>query len=404
MTPPLDKSRPVAVSFDDVYVVFGDDGDGTALQMAQDGVGRDDVMDASSANVALSGVSFDVYEGEFFCVMGLSGCGKSTLVRCVNRLVNPSSGTVTVNGSDITGMSKGELKEARRTQFAMVFQGYGLMPHRTVLENVAWGLRLNQVPKEDRQDRAAEVLRNVGLAQWADSYPSGLSGGMKQRVGIARAMAMDTPILLMDEPFSEIDPILRRTLQKEIKDLHQTVNKTIIFITHKTNEALMLADRMAVMRDGKVVQVDEPHYLAMHPADDYVREFILEVREEDILTAELLMNRRIFSVQEDVMASAVRDLMEQRGVEHALVVNEVGVYAGTATVASVDAALATMDVPITDTALMLEPVVRPAMDMATLLRRAVMAHASLPVVGPTGVLAGEITLESLSEASRRSED
>ena len=404
MRPSLNTNRPVAVSFDDVYVVFGDDKDGTALQLARDGASHEEVMDSKSANVALSGVSFDVYEGEFFCVMGLSGSGKSTLVRCVNRLVNPSSGTVMVNGADITAMSKGELKEARRTQFAMVFQGYGLMPHRTVLENVAWGLKLNQVPKDERRERAAEVLRNVGLAQWADYYPSGLSGGMKQRVGIARAMAMDTPILLMDEPFSEIDPILRRALQKEIKDLHQTVNKTVIFITHNTNEALMLADRMAVMRDGKVVQIDEPHYLAMHPVDDYVREFILEVREEDIVTAELIMNRRIFSVRVDVMASLVSELMEQRGVEHVLVVNDVGVYVGTATMASINAALESRDVPVTDTALMLEPVVRPAMDMATMLRRAVLAHASLPVVGPTGVLAGEIGLEILLEASTRSED
>ena len=402
LTPNTD--RPVAVSFDDVYVTFGDDGDGTALQHSKDGQSRSEIMDSLGVTIALAGVSFDVYEGEFFCVMGLSGSGKSTLVRCVNRLVNPSHGKITVNGSEITAMTKDELKEARRTQFAMVFQGYGLMPHRTVLENVAWGLRLNKVPKEDRQEKAAEVLRNVGLEQWSGAYPSGLSGGMKQRVGIARAMAMDTPILLMDEPFSEIDPILRRTLQKEIKDLHQTVNKTIIFITHNTNEALMLADRMAVMRDGKVVQIDEPHYLAMHPADDYVRDFILEVREEDILTAELIMNRRIFTVREDVMASTALELMAARGTDHALVVNEVGVYVGTATVASVEAALNNMDVPVTDTALLLDPVVRPAMDMATLLRRAVLAHASLPVVGPTGVVGGEITLEALAEASSGDKD
>ena len=399
MTLTPNNSRRVAVSFDDVYVIFGDDSDGTALQHSKDGSSRDEIMDSLGVTIALAGVSFDVYEGEFFCVMGLSGSGKSTLVRCVNRLVNTSHGSITVNGSEITAMSKDELKEARRTQFAMVFQGYGLMPHRTVLENVAWGLRLNKVPKEDRQEKAAEVLRNVGLEQWAGSYPSGLSGGMKQRVGIARAMAMDTPILLMDEPFSEIDPIRRRTLQRELKDLHQTVNKTIIFITHNTNEALMLADRMAVMRDGKVVQIDEPHHLAMHPADDYVRDFILEVREEDILTAEAIMNRRIFTVREDVMASTAMELMEARGTDHALVVNEVGVYVGTATNTSIEAALTTRDVQVTDTALLLDPVVRPAMDMATLLRRAVLAHASLPVVGPTGVVGGEITLERLAEVS-----
>lgn len=399
MTLTPNNGRRVAVSFDDVYVIFGDDSDGTALQHSKDGLSRDEIMDSLGVTIALAGVSFDVYEGEFFCVMGLSGSGKSTLVRCVNRLVNTSHGSITVNGSEITAMSKDELKEARRTQFAMVFQGYGLMPHRTVLENVAWGLRLNKVPKEDRQEKAAEVLRNVGLEQWAGSYPSGLSGGMKQRVGIARAMAMDTPILLMDEPFSEIDPIRRRTLQRELKDLHQTVNKTIIFITHNTNEALMLADRMAVMRDGKVVQIDEPHHLAMHPADDYVRDFILEVREEDILTAEAIMNRRIFTVREDVMASTAMELMEARGTDHALVVNEVGVYVGTATNTSIEAALTTRDVQVTDTALLLDPVVRPAMDMATLLRRAVLAHASLPVVGPTGVVGGEITLERLAEVS-----
>ena len=174
MTLTPNNGRRVAVSFDDVYVIFGDDGNGTALQHSKDGLSRDEILDSLGVTIALAGVSFDVYEGEFFCVMGLSGSGKSTLVRCVNRLVNPSHGSITVNGSEITAMTKDELKEARRTQFAMVFQGYGLMPHRTVLENVAWGLRLNKVPKEDRQEKAAEVLRNVGLEQWAGSYPSGL--------------------------------------------------------------------------------------------------------------------------------------------------------------------------------------------------------------------------------------
>ena len=403
MRTPLPTDTSVAVSFDDVYVVYGDDGDGTALRMIQDGASKEEVMNQTGAAIGLSGVSVDVYEGEFFCVMGLSGCGKTTLLRSINRLVTPDLGQVKVNGDDITTLTADELKEARRTQFAMVFQGYGLMPHRTVLENVAWGLKLNRVPKDERLDQAAEVLNSVGLAHWADAYPAGLSGGMKQRVGVARALAMDTPILLMDEPFSEIDPIQRRTLQQELVDLHKQFNKTVIFVTHNTNEAIMLADRMAVMRDGQVVQIDEPRYLASHPADDYVRDFILEVRQEDLLTAEEIMDRRIVTVREDAITSEVKGLLERRGTDHAIVVNEVGVYVGTATTQSIEAALINVDVQIKDTALILDPVVRADTDMQTLLRRAVLAHGSLPVTGVSGVVVGEITLESLAEISTRSE-
>lgn len=390
----------VAVSFRDVYVIFGDDVQQTGLQMARNGSTHEEILNATGAIAALSGITFDVHAGELFCVMGLSGSGKSSLVRCVNRLITPSHGSVFVNGADVTEMSQSELKEARRRQFAMVFQGYGLMPHRTVLENAAWGLRLNEVDKEERRARAWEALKNVGLERWADAYPSGLSGGMKQRVGIARALAMDTPIILMDEPFSEIDPIFRRTLQNDLLELHRSREKTIIFITHNTNEAIKLADRMAVIRDGKVIQIDEPHYLASHPVDDYVREFILEVHEEYQVTAASIMNRRVLMVREDVMAGVVQRLMRERGTQHALVVNVEGSYVGTATAASIEAALGLADVPVTDTALVLEPTVTSGTDLPTMERRAKLAIASLPVVGPAGGLAGEISLEKLAEVAR----
>lgn len=230
--------------------------------------------------VAVRNVSLEVNPGEVFIIMGLSGSGKSTLIRCLLRLVEPSNGQVVINGYDVTAMNKKELTEFRRHQVAMVFQHYGLLPHKSVVENVAFGLKLQGVPKEERRKRAMEALKTVGLEKWANYYPTSLSGGMRQRVGIARALVVESPVLLMDEPFSGLDPLIRREMQDELVRLQEEMHKTIFFVTHDLDEAMRLGDRMAVMRNGSIVQIGKPAEIFANPADDYVARFVQDKRDE----------------------------------------------------------------------------------------------------------------------------
>ena len=239
--------------------------------------------------VALQDVSFECNRGETFVIMGLSGSGKSTLVRCLIRLVEPTSGEINISGSNLVTMSDKQLADFRRHKIAMVFQHYGLMPHRTVIDNAAWGLETQGMDKASRYARVREVLELVGLAGWEDSYPRQLSGGMQQRVGLARALAVETDILLMDEPFSGLDPLIRRQMQDELLRLQSELHKTIIFITHDLNEALKLGDRIAILHDGKVAQIGSPEDIVLRPEDEYVGDFTQDVRAETILTAAKVM-------------------------------------------------------------------------------------------------------------------
>lgn len=229
---------------------------------------------AEGAVVAVRNVSFKVARGEVFVIMGLSGSGKSTLIRCLLRLVEPTAGRIRVGGEDVTSMDEHQLTRFRRTRVAMVFQHYGLLPHRTVLENVAFGLKLRGVGREEREAAARKAIEQVGLGGWEERYPADLSGGMQQRVGIARALVQNPELLLMDEPFSGLDPLIRREMQDELIRLQEELHKTIVFVTHDLNEALRLGDRMAVMQHGTFVQVGRPQEIIMHPANDYVRRFV----------------------------------------------------------------------------------------------------------------------------------
>jgi len=240
----------------------------------------DSLEESEESVVAVKDVSLDVNPGEVFIIMGLSGSGKSTLIRCLIRLVEPSYGTVRINGYDVTAMNKKELTEFRRHQVAMVFQHYGLLPHKSVAENVAFGLKLQGVPKNERIERAQEALKTVGLEKWANHFPAALSGGMRQRVGIARALVVESPVLLMDEPFSGLDPLIRREMQDELIRLQEEMHKTIFFVTHDLDEAMRLGDRMAVMRSGSIVQIGKPAEIFANPADDYVARFVQDKRDE----------------------------------------------------------------------------------------------------------------------------
>ncbi len=230
--------------------------------------------------VAIRGISFEVQRGEVFVVMGLSGSGKSTLIRSIIRLVTPTSGDILVDGNDVSKMGDRELVNFRRNHVAMVFQHYGLLPHRTVLQNVAFGLKLKDIPQKERLDRSMAALERVGLKGWDSYYPSSLSGGMRQRVGIARAIVMDAPILLMDEPFSGLDPLIRREMQDELVRLQEEMHKTIFFVTHDLDEAMRLGDRMAVMKNGEIVQLGHPSDVLANPADEYVSRFVQDKRDQ----------------------------------------------------------------------------------------------------------------------------
>ncbi len=239
--------------------------------------------------IGLQDVSFEVNRGETFVIMGLSGSGKSTMVRCLIRLIEPTAGDIIIDGNDITGMSDRELMEFRRGKIAMVFQHYGLQPHRNVLDNASWGLEVQGIGKQERYERTRAVLELVGLGGWEDAYPRQLSGGMQQRVGLARALSVDTDILLMDEPFSGLDPLIRRQMQDELLRLQTDLHKTIVFITHDLNEALKLGDRIAIMHDGQVAQIGSPEDIVLRPEDEYVGDFTQDVRLESVLTARKIM-------------------------------------------------------------------------------------------------------------------
>jgi glycine betaine/proline transport system ATP-binding protein len=239
--------------------------------------------------VAMREVSLDVAPGEVFVVMGLSGSGKSTLIRCITRLIEPTSGTVMLAGDDVTAASDDELLKIRRHKVSMVFQHFGLLPHRTLLDNVAFGLELRGVNKQERRKRAATTLELVGLPNMGDYKPHQLSGGQQQRVGLARALATDPDIMLFDEPFSALDPLIRREMQDEIIRLRREVRKTMVFITHDLSEALRLGDRIAIMRDGRFVQVGTPTEVVLEPADDYVANFVRDVPRSHVVPVDAVM-------------------------------------------------------------------------------------------------------------------
>jgi glycine betaine/proline transport system ATP-binding protein len=246
---------------------------------------RDELMERTGNVVAVGDASFEVAQGEIFVVMGLSGSGKSTLVRCLTRLIEPTAGQVRIAGTDVMDASHAELRELRRRRVSMVFQHFGLLPNRRVRDNVAYGLEIAGVGRRERTDRAEEVIDLVGLQGFGDSYPDELSGGMKQRVGLARALAADPEVLLLDEPFSALDPLIRAEMQTEVVRLQHQMDRTMVFITHDLREALQLGDRIAIMRAGRIVQIGTAAQLLDEPADDYVRDFTAEVPRALVLTA-----------------------------------------------------------------------------------------------------------------------
>jgi glycine betaine/proline transport system ATP-binding protein len=314
-----------------LYKIFGQR-PREALTLLKQGVGKQQIMEQTGHAVGLCDVSLQVKAGETFVVMGLSGSGKSTLIRCLNRLIEPTAGAILVGGQDVTTLNEAELRQLRQKRMTMVFQRFGLLPHRTVLQNIAYGLEVQGVPRAQREEQAARWLDTVGLKGWESSYPHQLSGGMQQRVGIARALCNDPEILLMDEPFSALDPLIRREMQDELVRLQSKLNKTILFITHDLDEALRLGDHIAILKDGQVVQVGTPEEILTQPADDYVADFTRDVNRGRVLTARSVMLQPRAVVSDRGGPRAALKLMEDLGLSSIFVTDRDQRFQGLVTV------------------------------------------------------------------------
>ncbi|UOR13207.1 glycine betaine/L-proline ABC transporter ATP-binding protein ProV [Halobacillus amylolyticus] len=274
----------------DLSKIFGKNAK-KATKYLDKGLSKEEILEKAGNTVGVNRASFNVEEGEIFVIMGLSGSGKSTLVRLINRLIEPTEGSVLINGEDLAKIDKQKLREVRRQKLSMVFQRFALFPHRTILENAEFGLEVQGVDKDERKKKAQESLEMVGLGGYIHQFPVQLSGGMQQRVGLARALANDPEILLMDEAFSALDPLIRKEMQDELLELQESMKKTILFITHDLDEALRIGDRIALMKDGRIVQIGTPEEILVNPANDYVEKFVEDVDRSKVLTAEHVMKR-----------------------------------------------------------------------------------------------------------------
>jgi glycine betaine/proline transport system ATP-binding protein len=308
----MDEQNPIKIKVEQVTKIFGKNTK-QALQQLSNGKSKSEILQSTGCTVGVNQASFEVKTGEIFVIMGLSGSGKSTLVRLLNRLIDPTSGKVLIDNKDVVKMSKEELRQVRRKKISMVFQKFALLPHFTILENTAYGLEIQGMTKEERQKKALDALHLVGLKGYEEQYPNQLSGGMQQRVGLARALANDPDVLLMDEAFSALDPLIRKDMQDELLELQSSVEKTIVFITHDLDEALRIGDRIALMKDGNIVQIGTPEEILMNPSNQYVERFVEDVDLSKVLTAHHVM-KRAETVQIEKGPRVALQLMRELGI------------------------------------------------------------------------------------------
>lgn len=357
---------------------------------------RADIQTRTGHILALRNVSFSVNKGELFVIMGLSGSGKSTLVRSLLRLIDPTSGKILINGQNILKFNSSRLRSMRRHVTAMVFQNYGLLPHRSVIENAAFGLRLRGISRDESVIKARSAIEMVGLKGWEECYPSSLSGGMQQRVGLARALANDPEILLMDEPFSGLDPLIRRQMQDELVELQGKLQKTIVFVTHDLDEALKLGNRIAIMKDGEIVQMGTPEEVITHPSCEYVEEFVRDVSLAKVRTASSIMVAPAVLLYGWMGPQTAIHMLQHAGRSHGFVVAPGSRYLGLITLERLmelrrDKPMEPIgrgiDPPI--------PVVSPDAKIEALLAPATSSPYPLPVVSAEGELLGEITNDML---------
>jgi glycine betaine/proline transport system ATP-binding protein len=383
-----------------LYKIFGSKSE-AAMQMLRRGEGKDEIFRKTGQTVGVQDASFSVEEGEVFVVMGLSGSGKSTLVRMLNRLIEPTSGEVLIDGRDITRMSKRELIAVRRRDIGMVFQSFALMPHQTVLENAAFGLEVAGVDRAKRQDRALDALDAVGLKPYAASYPDELSGGMKQRVGLARALATDPSILLMDEAFSALDPLIRTEMQDELLRLQQEHARTVVFITHDLDEAMRIGSRIAIMQGGEVVQIGTPEEIVRQPANDYVRSFFRGVDVSQVFTAGDIARREQVTVIErpGVGVRAALEMLREHDRDVGIVIGGDRKFQGVVTVDSLIQQIQAEEEPSYRNAFAteIEPVQQDE-SLSDLLGRVAGSRWPVPVIDDQGRYVGSISKTALLQA------
>lgn len=388
------KQEPL-ISVKNLYKVFGPNGK-KVLEQVKVGKSKDEILAETGHTVGLSDINVDVYPGEIFVVMGLSGSGKSTLIRHFNRLIEPTAGEIIVQGSDVMALNSKDLQTFRRHKMSMVFQRFGLMPHHTVLDNIGYGLQIQGVAKDERKQRAMEWLETVGLGGHQSQFPAQLSGGQQQRVGLARALCTDADILLMDEAFSALDPLIRSEMQDQLIELQEKLHKTIVFITHDLDEALRLGDRIAILRDGVLVQQGRPVDILLNPADDYVEAFVKDVNRARALTVETVMKPQVVRISAETIGEAVAEMRKAKD-DYGYYVNDDG-YQGVITQETlenvekedynkaIDASLLE-DVPAIQSDALLEAVIPETLD----------SDHPLPVLNADGDVEGHLSRSTLAE-------
>ena len=391
------SNADVLIQVKDLYKVFGDKPEGV-MPMVKAGKSKDEILAETGHTVGLKEIDLEIKRGEIFVIMGLSGSGKSTLIRHFNRLIEPTAGEIIVEGTDVMKLNTKELEQFRRHKMSMVFQRFGLMPHYTVLDNVAYGLKIQGVDKSVREQKAVEWLETVGLKGYEEQYPNQLSGGQQQRVGLARALCTDAEILLMDEAFSALDPLIRSEMQDQLIELQHKLNKTIIFITHDLDEALRLGDRIAILKDGLLVQQGEPEEILLHPADEYVEAFVKDVNRARALTVETVMKEPEHRITAETIGEALKE-MKRGAYDYGHVVDDSGSYQGTVTQEWLEeeakggnADSTWEEADLTETTTITSDAV-----LETVIPETLEADHPIPVVDEEGQLQGELSRSSLAE-------
>jgi len=388
-----------------LYKVFGARPE-AAMPLVEKGLGKDEIFEQSGQTIGVHDAELSIREGEIFVVMGLSGSGKSTMVRLLNRLIEPTSGSIRINGRDVTAMSQKELIELRRRDLAMVFQSFALMPHRTVLDNAAFGLEVAGEDREKRRERALTALDQVGLKANANSYPDELSGGMQQRVGLARALATDPSIMLMDEAFSALDPLIRTEMQDELLELQRQQARTVVFISHDLDEAMRIGDRIAIMQDGQVVQVGTPEEIVTQPANDYVRSFFYGVDISQVFTASDIMDKQHLTVVErpGMGVRAALESLRRQDRDFAVVVGNNGQYEGMVSADALARVLNESGEPSFRAAFESVEPVAPDGLLDELIGRCAQTTAPIPVVDDDGRYRGAVSRSRLLRTLDRTGD
>ncbi|GAK15637.1 L-proline glycine betaine ABC transport system permease protein ProV [Vibrio sp. JCM 19053] len=388
MTSPL-------IEISGLYKIFGPKPN-SVIERVKLGHSKEQVLAETGHTVGLKDINLQIQKGEIFVIMGLSGSGKSTMIRHFNRLIDPTMGQILVEGVDVMQLSNKELEQFRRHKMSMVFQRFGLLPHRTVIDNIAYGLEVQGINKEARLEKANEWLETVGLTGYEHQYPAQLSGGQQQRVGLARALATDAEILLMDEAFSALDPLIRSEMQDQLVELQQKLHKTIIFITHDLDEALRLGDRIAILKDGELVQQGSPDEILLHPADEYVEAFVKDVNRARALTVETLMQPPSYCVRAETIEDA---LSEMKRVKRDYAYHETNAgYQGVITQQGLlNAAKLTHLSDWRDDIYEEVPIISPHLAIEQVLTEVMSCEYSLPVIDKHGNLKGELNRQVIAE-------